>query len=281
MASLPSPISSDDAYHTCDEGLEEEKENFPPKSNGKEEEDSGDEGWTNVATNGSGEATEEEVELPYELTYEAFWDFCKNDEQRADLWEELKERGCHDLCDALRLFYTTLVVSHVAGNLRQRIAYTQATARRLTDSLQDLQPLAFRPRHPLPTTLIAGFTRQAGIIESLTACHRDDTLHFARVASDQRQGLFRLCKALNLEYFGTRTFHKYGYLLENMWNSGRPLNLPDPSKYEPEPYWHPDPNPPAVWSMDEPVYMDPFPDATKATPDRLNNTYIDPQAPDY
>jgi hypothetical protein len=46
----------------------------------------------------------EEEELPHAITYKAFVDFSRNDEQRATLSEELKSRGCGTLLDLLRLF---------------------------------------------------------------------------------------------------------------------------------------------------------------------------------
>jgi hypothetical protein len=49
--------------------------------------------------------SDEEEELPHVITYEAFVNFSRNNEQRATLSEELKSRGCGTLLDLLRLWW--------------------------------------------------------------------------------------------------------------------------------------------------------------------------------
>jgi hypothetical protein len=49
--------------------------------------------------------SEEEEELPHVITYEAFVNFSRNDEQRATLSEELKSRGCGTLLNLLHLWW--------------------------------------------------------------------------------------------------------------------------------------------------------------------------------
>ena len=180
------------------------------------DQDSQEEDWTHVATTGSeNEVTDDDDEIIAGLTYEAFWDFCKVEGQRADLWEELTDRSCHNIRALLRLFHATLLVTNTAGNLRQRAAYTEGTAQRLADSIQDLQPLAYKPGNPLQTALLSGFTRQAKVIESLAAHHRGDALYITTTADQQRRRIFDLMQNLGIEYSGASTFYKYGYLVRD------------------------------------------------------------------
>jgi hypothetical protein len=83
--------------------------------------------WSNEMGAGGGQAEEggvaedetesdKEKELPHSITYEAFIDFSRNDDQRATLSEELKERGCGTLCSLLRLWWDACQLERNSAN---------------------------------------------------------------------------------------------------------------------------------------------------------------------
>ena len=116
-----------------------------------------DASWTNAATDGSDTTPEDadtsdadaESKLPTELSYDAFIDFCKIPDQRAQLWDELKDGAAAGLCEALTVFHETYKTEKLAIGLRQRANYTRACLDRLNDSLRGLQPLVFTPSVPI------------------------------------------------------------------------------------------------------------------------------------
>jgi hypothetical protein len=62
--------------------------------------------------------SDEEKELPHTITYEAFVDFSRNDEQRATLSEELKSRGCGTLLELLHLWWDACQLERNSMNSR-------------------------------------------------------------------------------------------------------------------------------------------------------------------
>jgi hypothetical protein len=85
--------------------------------------------WSNEMGTGGGQAegggvaedeteSDEEKELPHSITYEAFIDFSRNNDQRATLSEELKERGCGTLCSLLCLWWDACQLERNSANSR-------------------------------------------------------------------------------------------------------------------------------------------------------------------
>ena len=73
--------------------------------------------------------------LPQYITYEAFVDFTRNDVQRATLMEELKERGCCDLCNLLCLWWDACQLERGVERTRLWNQYSQTTAKQLRDNI--------------------------------------------------------------------------------------------------------------------------------------------------
>jgi signal-transduction protein with cAMP-binding, CBS, and nucleotidyltransferase domain len=69
------------------------------------------------------------------ITYEALVNFSRNNEQRATLSEELKERGCGTLLSLLRLWWDACQLERNSTNSRLWSQYSQATALCLHDNI--------------------------------------------------------------------------------------------------------------------------------------------------
>jgi hypothetical protein len=131
--------------------------------------------------------SDEEEELPHVITYEAFIDFSRNDEQRATLSEELKSRGCGTLLDLLHLWWSACQLERNATNSRLWSQYSQATALRLCDNIRGLQPLAFAPGKPLPIILLDNFAHQATALAHLANRSSAAVLDITKTADEQHR----------------------------------------------------------------------------------------------
>jgi hypothetical protein len=171
---------------------------WPSEGKGKAKDDERNKGatWDNETGAGGGQAeggdvaedeteSHEEEELPHVITYEAFLNFSRNDEERATLSEELKERGCGTLCS--RLWWDACQLERGSARTRLWNQYTQATALRLRDSIRGLQPLAFAPGKPLPVVLLDNFAHQATAIAHLSNRSTSTVLDFTKIADEQEQ----------------------------------------------------------------------------------------------
>ena len=156
--------------------------------------------------------SDEAEELPHVITYEAFVDFSRNDEQRATLSEELKSRGCGTLLDLLRLWWCACQLERGAANTRLWTQYSQATALRLRDNIRGLEPLAFAPGKPLPVVLLDNFAHQATALTHLSNRSSASILDVTRVADEQRRRIFTLLERYDITYHGNWTFVNTGYL---------------------------------------------------------------------
>jgi hypothetical protein len=232
-----------------------EKENIPPlidvgdqsavgwdkvdwtgerKGKGKAEDSQGNKSTTTVPgsnearsgggqTEGGGVAedeteSDEEEELPSAITYEAFINFSRNDEQRATLSEELKNRGCGTLLDLIRLWWDACQLERNSTNSRLWSQYSQATALRLRDNIRGLQPLAFAPGKPLPIVLLDNFAHQATALAHLANRSSAAILDIAKVADEQRRRIFTLLDRYDLTYHGNWTFVNTGYLAPSRYS---------------------------------------------------------------
>jgi hypothetical protein len=154
----------------------------------------------------------EEEELPHVIMYEAFLDFSRNNEQRATLSKELKERGCGTLCSILHLWWDACQLEGSSSNSRLWSQYSQATALRLRDNIRGLQPLAFVPSKPLPIVLLDNFAHQATALAHLANGSSSTVLDIAKVANEQRRRIFILLEQYDITYHRNWTFVNTGYL---------------------------------------------------------------------
>jgi hypothetical protein len=232
--------------------------------------------WTDAATEGTHTTTEDpdspdtKQKLPEELSYEAFLDFCKIPDQRAQLWDKLKDGAAARLCVVLTLFHDTFRIEKRATGLQQRTHYTRASLVRLNDSLQGLQPLVFQPDVPIPTALLSGFAAQTKVIEHLVAHHSHDALKIAMRIDLQRRELFEVLTALKLSLHGNRTFSQLEYLALTHW---------DLVEHHQDSGWN------GKWERD-PLFKECKPSQIhaccpkwkKVLIEQLNTTFYDPQA---
>jgi hypothetical protein len=197
-----------------------EKENIPPlvdgrdrntmdwnsetwkcKGKGKTKDSKGDKDtptttWSNETGTGGGQVegggvaedemeSGEEEELPHVLTYKAFLNFSRNEEQRATLSEELKERGCGTICSILCLWWDACQLEQNSSNSRLWSQYSQAMALCLHDNIRGLQPLTFAPGKPLPIILLDNFAHQATALAHLANFSSSAVLDIAKVTDEQ------------------------------------------------------------------------------------------------
>jgi hypothetical protein len=159
--------------------------------------------------------------LPLVITYEAFINYSRNDEQRASLAEELKERGCRSLSCLLMLWWDACQLERNIGWTRLWNNYTEARALQLCDNIQGLQPLAFTLGKPLPIVLLDSYIHQATALAHLANSSTASILDTARIADKQRRRIFALLENYDLIYHGNWSFVNAGEETQN-WLSVYP-----------------------------------------------------------